>query len=124
MIRFRAVEHRTATGEWVVVDTATKDPRHFPDGRHVCIVGGPDPATWAQRIATALTIQMQNICPNCGSTNLRWHVYKQAGPHAPPQPHNRMSLNDVQVLALRACEECSETIETMDIEDWMEQVQE
>jgi hypothetical protein len=30
-----------------------------------------------------------------------------------------MNLNDVQVLALLACETCSETLETMDIEDYM-----
>jgi hypothetical protein len=33
-------------------------------------------------------------CTNCGSTDLKWTAYKTAGPHAPPQPHNLMNLND------------------------------
>lgn len=69
------------------------------------------------------TAVVHEVCPNCFGTNLRWHVHKQAGPHAPPQPHNRMGLNDVQVLALLACEDCSETVKTMDMDDYVEKVQ-
>lgn len=64
----------------------------------------------------------KQVCPNCGSTKSSWLVHKQAGPHAPPQPHNRMSLNDVQVLVIRACDDCSETLERMDAEDFIDKV--
>lgn len=51
-------------------------------------------------------------CPNCGGATFTWSVVVVAGPHAPPQPHNRMGLHDVQPLAVLGCADCSETLLT------------
>jgi hypothetical protein len=67
------------------------------------------------------TACVNEVCPNCFSSNLRWHMYKKAGPHSPG--HNLMNLNDMEVLAILACEECSETVKTMDMEEFVEKVQ-
>ena len=47
------------------------------------------------------------ICPNCSSEILQWHV----GTRGPMDvPDGRIRMNEVSPIAYLACEECSETI--------------
>jgi hypothetical protein len=50
-------------------------------------------------------------CTNCGSNDLRWHVGKHVGNNGVQD--GRLKLNEVQVIAFLACEDCSETLQTI-----------
>ncbi len=53
-------------------------------------------------------------CSNCDGILLSWDVHKAArnGPQ-----NGLLSLHDVQVEAVLGCDECSETLLVLDIED-------
>lgn len=52
------------------------------------------------------------ICPNCASAHLRWSLHKQVSHQAPLD--GRLQMHDVQIVAVLGCEECSETVQTID----------
>lgn len=49
-------------------------------------------------------------CPNCDSDDLRWYV----GKNSPSDVQDgRLRMSEISVIAYLACEECSETLETI-----------
>lgn len=53
-------------------------------------------------------------CPNCTSDSLRWYVGK-AGPS--DVQDGRLRMSEIHVIAYLACEECSETLRTIESDE-------
>jgi hypothetical protein len=49
-------------------------------------------------------------CSNCGSKNLRWHVGKEGSSYIADGRH---CMREISVIAFLGCEECSETLKTI-----------
>lgn len=54
-------------------------------------------------------------CPNCESLNLSVSIDKILNIAAPG--HGMLSMNDVRPVVVIGCEECSETVEILEVDD-------
>lgn len=55
-------------------------------------------------------------CPACDGTDLHWYVHKTRA-NSFPGANGPLPLNEVKVIGYLACEECSETVRTVEVED-------
>jgi formate-dependent nitrite reductase cytochrome c552 subunit len=53
---------------------------------------------------------MARACPNCDSEDLRWAVAIQ---NASPVLDGRLMMHDIRIIGYLGCEECSETVQTV-----------
>ncbi len=62
------------------------------------------------------TITIPTECPACGATgdSLTWEAGTRLSSHAPAAGHNRYNGHDFVPVMYLACEECSETLITLD----------
>lgn len=61
-----------------------------------------------------MTTATTSRCPECGSANLIWDGTIAANNGAPQ--NNRLSINDVHAEIYLGCEECSATVEILDLD--------
>lgn len=59
-----------------------------------------------------------DICPACDGTDLNWYIAKtRGGLSGFPGANGPLNISEVQVIGYLACEECSETVKIVQVEE-------